>query len=343
MQTNLKIRLLSNVVIVYLLFALAWWSVLLYQKNKDTFEAEAALQELRYQLDTSYAGENFREHPSYLALKSRFQRQEWMILGEGLFFVISLIIGIWLINRAYYKEMTAAQQQKNFILSITHELKSPIATIRLVLDTFIKRTLPEEKIRTLSRNGLKETERLLSLVNDLLLSARLETAYQPNLELVELCGLTRDILLNYPNKNIELQCASEPLHLVADKTGITSIMTNLTENGLKYAPENAPLHILLRPTDTAAEIVVADQGYGIPEKEKKRIFTKFYRIGNEDTRKSKGTGLGLYIVSEIVRAHKGTIKVQDNHPSGTRFVICLPLRQNNHPKSVAHENSIGGR
>ena len=329
MQTNTKIRLLSNVVIIYLLFAFAWWSVLLYQKNRDTFQAKANLLQLQYQLEHPDLGDEFEESRLFQELKSRFQRQEWMILGEGLFFVISLMIGIWLINRAYYKEMTAAQQQKNFILSITHELKSPIATIRLVLDTFIKRTLPEDTIRSLSRNGLKETERLLALVNDLLLSARLETAYQPNLEMVELCSLIQDILQNYPGKNIQLQCDAATISMVADKTGITSIMTNLIENGLKYAPENARLLISLKPSDSNLDIVVADEGYGIPDKEKKRIFTKFYRIGNEDTRKSKGTGLGLYIVAEIVRAHKGSISVLDNLPSGTRFIINLPLRQNN--------------
>lgn len=347
MQTNLKIRLLSNVVIIYLLFAFAWWSVLLYQKNKDTFEAKAALLQTQLYPKGGEQVFQFEQSTPYLLLKDHHRRQEWMILGEGLFFVISLMIGMWLINRAYYKEMMAAQQQKNFILSITHELKSPIATIRLVLDTFIKRKLAEDTIRNLSANGLKETERLLTLVNDLLLSARLETAYQPNLELIRLPELIREILSNYPHNKVSFECSQPALELAADKTGITSILTNLIENGIKYAPDNSPLSISLKQIAQQAEIAVTDQGFGIPDREKKHIFSKFYRIGNEDTRKSKGTGLGLYIVAEIVRAHHGEIKVVDNQPRGTKFVVSLPLRQNNnqvphnikHPTHAAHTTS----
>lgn len=328
MQTNLKIRLLSNVVIVYLLFAFAWWSVLLYQKNRDTFEAKAEVLRLELQMKYGEQAGSFTDSLPYLQLKDLYRRQEWMILGEGLFFVISLMIGMWLINRAYHKEMMAAQQQKNFILSITHELKSPIATVRLVLDTLIKRKLSQDTFNRLCRNGLKETERLLALVNDLLLSAKLETAYQPNLELLELCALHRDIIANYPENAVKFNCSEPDLAMVGDKTGLTSILTNLIENGIKYSPEHTPIQVSLRRIENQAEIIVEDRGYGIPDKEKRRIFQKFYRIGNEDTRKSKGTGLGLYIVAEIVRAHKGKIKVLDNQPQGTRFVILLPLNPN---------------
>jgi signal transduction histidine kinase len=97
----------------------------------------------------------------------------------------------------------------------------------------------------------------------------------------------------------------------------------LLENALKYAPGEAPVRVTVSKLDGKCRIVVADQGPGIPDSEKKRVFEKFYRIGNEETRKATGTGLGLFIVSQIVKAHGGRIELGDNSPSGAVFTITL--------------------
>ncbi|MEM1322580.1 MAG: histidine kinase dimerization/phospho-acceptor domain-containing protein, partial [Bacteroidota bacterium] len=181
MAKNTRLRLLSNVVIGYMMIAFAWWSVLLFTKNRDAFLAKvdnmaivmAAQKEVRDAAE-------FRQTEAYKALEKKYKRQEWMILGEAVVFVISLVIGVWLINRGYNEEMKAERQRRNFLLSITHELKSPLASIKLILETFKKRELGKVQIDKLSSGALKETDRLHSLVNDLLLAARMETAYQPN-------------------------------------------------------------------------------------------------------------------------------------------------------------------
>jgi len=333
MKPNFQLRILSLVVIVYMLLAFSWWSVLLYTKNQDAFRAKAELLKIGMVAEGAVqSSEDFYQSGRYLNLKKQYNRQEWMILGESVVFILILLVGMWLINRAYHREMRASQQQRNFLLSITHELKSPIASIRLVLDTFTKRTLPKEKLDQLSRSGLQETERLHKLVNDLLLSARLESAYQVQIDKINLRELFQDVIYRleprYPKIEFQLEEEFPLTDLEGDRLGMTSVAFNLLENAAKYSEGPAPVVIRISRKGNDVQIDIEDQGRGIPEKEKKRIFEKFYRVGDEDTRKTKGTGLGLYIVKEVAEAHNGTIKVLDNEPRGTIFSIRLPLQVN---------------
>lgn len=330
MKRNLNLRLLSYGVIAYMVLAFAWWSVLLYIKNRDAFQAKTELLRIGMVAEGRIANENeFLAQPAYQALSRRYKAQEWMIFGEAAVFMLSLAIGVWLINRGYIKDMHAARQQRNFLLSITHELKSPIASIRLVLETIRKRDLSKEQAERLTGNALTETERLNTLVNDLLLSAKLETAYQINRENVCLPDLLRELLAQmehkYPEGSFSLDIHGDIPPISGDKMALTSVGLNLLENAVKYSPKPALIAMGLEKLPSRLRLTVADQGIGINEKEKKAIFEKFYRVGNEDTRQTKGTGLGLYIVDQIVKAHDGSIVVLDNTPKGTVFQVDLPL------------------
>lgn len=332
MLTNLKLRLLSYVVIAYMLFAFAWWSVLLYQKNRDAYRAKVELLAMGMAAEGKYhSDEHFRHSESYLDLTKKYQRQEWMIFGEAGVFILSLVIGIYLINRGYNKEIEIAHQRRNFLLSITHELKSPIASIRLVLETMLKRKLNEEQKERLGNNAIKDSERLNELVNNLLLAAKLEAAYQPQYETIRLDEIASDITEalreKFPKVKFATQIQNDVSAFEGDKMGIVSVITNLIENAVKYNHSDAPfIETSLQEKNERLELTVSDNGIGISEKEKKKIFERFYRIGNEDTRSTKGTGLGLYIVDQIVRAHQGKIQVLDNHPIGTIFKINFPLK-----------------
>lgn len=329
---NIKLRLLSYLVIAYMLIAFAWWSVLLYTKNQDAFLAKTELLYITMIAEGNMAIKEsrlaFYKTPAFLDLKKKYTRQEVMIFGEAVVFIISLIAGIWLINRGYNKEIVANAQRRNFLLSITHELKSPIASIRLILETFLKRNLLPEQIQKFSASGLKETERLHTLVTDLLLSAKLETTYQLHLEALQLQPFFADIIHNlkakYPKATFHYHAENNIPIIQGDKTGLTSVALNLLENAVKYSPKHKEIITLnLYKKKDKVIFEIKDEGFGIPEKEKKYIFNKFYRVGNEDTRKTKGTGLGLYIVREIVKAHGGKITVSDNTPQGTIFKIEL--------------------
>jgi len=312
-----------------MLIAFAWWSVLLYSKNKDAYYAKVEMLKMGMVAEGIFhSNEHFLHTEDYLDLTKKYQRQEWMIFGEASFFIISLVIGIWLINRGYNKEIEIAHQRRNFLLSITHELKSPIASIRLVLETFLKRKLKPEQIERFGTNAIKDSERLNELVNNLLFAAKLETAYQPHLEPIHLDELTTDLVDSmsekFPNvifsKNIQTDIPS----IKGDQNGMVSIITNLIENAVKYNfTEQPKIEVSLLEKNGKLFLEISDNGIGIPDKEKKKIFERFYRIGNEDTRTTKGTGLGLYIVSQIVKAHQGKITVADNHPKGTIFKIVF--------------------
>lgn len=325
-----RVRLLTWFIIGYLLLAFAWWSVLLYTKNKDAFEAKAELLRIGMAAENLYGSEAlFRRTPQFRALQKKYQRQEYMILGEASLFIASLVIGIWLMNRGYLKELQLVQQQRNFLLSITHELKSPLAGIRLVLDTFRRRQLTPDQVQLLAGNGLKDTERLNVLVNNLLLAARIEDSYQVTREPVSLNELARQAAeeVRIRHKDAAIQVEAEPdIWIEADRQGIHIVLINLIENAVKYSPGQAriDLHISRSQGDGQARIEITDHGLGIPDKEKEKVFLKFYRIGSEDTRSTKGTGLGLYIVKGILDAHKADIALADNKPAGTRFTITFP-------------------
>jgi len=329
-MTNIKLRLLSYFVIAYMLIAFAWWSILLYQKNRDAYLAKTELLRMGMVAEDIYkTEEHFQHSTSYLKLTKKYKRQEWMIFGEAGVFIISLVLGIYFINRGYNREMEIATQRRNFLLSITHELKSPIASIRLVLETFLKRKLKPEQHSKLGNNAIADVERLNELVNNLLMAAKLETAYQPQLEHLEMSDLVNDIFEKmeekFPTINFRKSVAPNIEMMEGDKMGMVSIITNLIENAVKYNQHDTPeIEVLLQSEKNKIKFEVADNGIGISDKEKKNIFERFYRVGNEDTRRTKGTGLGLYIVNQIVKAHQGKIQVADNQPNGTIFSVYFP-------------------
>lgn len=313
-----------------MLLAFSWWTVLLHTKNRDAFLAKNELLKLNLIAKNEIKNEeDFLKHSFHIELRDAYKRQEWMILGEASVFVLSLLIGIVFINRGYHKEILAAKQSSNFLLSITHELKSPIASIRLGFETLQRKKLSEEQSLVLLKNGINDTDRLNNLVSDLLLSARLESTYQLNTELFSLEILIDEcvqlIKQKFPSAIIKVSLLQEMPEILADYSAIRSVIINLLENAVKYSDNVPEINIGLTSTNERCIIEISDKGIGIDQSERKKIFEKFYRVGNEDQRKTKGTGLGLYIVDQIVRAHNGSITVSSNQPKGTIFNVFLPI------------------
>jgi K+-sensing histidine kinase KdpD len=212
-------------------------------------------------------------------------------------------------------------------MSITHELKSPIASINLVLDTFVKRELPHSTIKELSTDALNESHRLEKLINNILLSIKLNEAYQYNFEPTSVTDMIKQVV----NKNT-LNSSNIPISIIlnhqndiinVDAEAFFSVINNLVENALKYGNDK-PVIVETTEDDKFFYTLVKDNGNGISDNLKKEVFEQFYRIGNESVRKTKGTGLGLYIVKKIVLAHKGNITIENNKPSGSVFKISIP-------------------
>jgi signal transduction histidine kinase len=313
-----------------MLLAFSWWTVLLHTKNRDAFLAKNELLKLSLIAKNEIKNEEeFLKNSFHIELRDAYKRQEWMILGEASVFVLSLLIGIVFINRGYHKEILAAKQSSNFLLSITHELKSPIASIRLGFETLQRKKLSEEQSHVLLKNGINDTDRLNNLVSDLLLSARLESTYQLNTELFSLEILIEECVQllkqKFPSAILKVNLIQEMPEILADYSAIRSVIINLLENAVKYSDSVPEINIGLTSNNERCVIEISDKGIGIDQSERKKIFEKFYRIGNEDQRKTKGTGLGLYIVDQIVRAHNGSITVSSNQPKGTIFNVFLPF------------------
>ena len=314
----------------YVLAAGAWWSYLLYIKNLDAWEAKKALYHYEMQSKGIYDEAFYLSAPEYVQMNDKYQRQGWMVIGEAIVLLVLLILGMGQIHRARKREIALARQQQNFLLSITHELKSPLASIQLSLQTFLRHQLPYDKVEKLSTQSLKEAQRLHQHIETMLLAARIENGYQYQFELLDLLQLIHSCierLRTHFKGEIQLHTTLEEALIHADKYTLESAIFNLIENAIKYAKETPYIHVVIQKDKLEKFFVlkIMDMGKGIPDAEKMRVFDKFYRVGSEQTRTSKGTGLGLYIVQQFVKAHRGTIRIEDNQPAGTIFIVELPM------------------
>lgn len=307
-----------------MLLSMGWWTILLNKKNNETYQTRLELVQKDHLLKTKHDKSLTEQRGEIM---KEYNRQKYMIYGEAIVFGLMLVAGIWLIYRAFKKEYTLSQQQNNFLLSITHELKTPLASIGLTLDTFKNRELSKDQKNTLTDNALNETKRLENIVENLLVTSRLQSKPILNKESISVHGLVSDIenkiKHQFPDRKIVNEI-SQSIKVNADKESFTTVMKNIIENALKYSPENGL--IKLRSFDNEKEITIAceDNGPGITAAEKKRVIGKFYRVGSEETRKTKGTGLGLYLADQIVKAHGYNLKINDNSPIGTIISIIIP-------------------
>ena len=321
----------SNIVVFllvgYLIAAGIWWSYLLYVKNQDAWQAKIGLlaRELAEQGIIEYA--DLQNNISYQLLNKKYSRQEKMIMGEGAVLIVLMLAGLWHVYKLHQKEELLKQQQQNFLLSITHELKSPLASVQLVLETMQKRELNREQLQKLCTHALTENDRLKNHIHAMLLSAKVEGGYTYSFEPLSMVQITEDIIQQQAIKykgDIELIIAADDCIIWADSLTMQTAISNLLENAIKYAANTDKIVVKVLPLgDKKVEFEQQDWGAGINKSEKGRIFAKFYRIGNENTRQKQGTGLGLYIVKKVVEAHKGSISVTDNSPQGSIFKIIV--------------------
>ena len=301
--------------------ALAWWTILLVRKNQEIYQLEKERIEWTVSEDKAEAIAN---------LESRQMRQKAMIFGEALVFTASLLLGIYFINRSYSKEIKVKAQQTNFLLSITHELKSPLAGIRLALDTLINRKGMDTRFEPLVMGAVKESQRLNDLTDKLLVSARMNHSFEIYPSPVSLGEFMDELVQSakqrFSDHEIEFMSEVKTESISMDHVNMRMALDNLVENAVKYSSPGSKIDINLKESDSSINFSISDQGPGIPEAERSMVFEKFYRIGDENTRSKKGTGLGLYIAREIIKKHKGKIHILEKNGVGSTFHIEIPKR-----------------
>lgn len=328
--------LIFYLLVIYVFTSFIWWSFLLLSKNADAFTDQAMLEKIRYDYSNNLpaTSRDYYSTEHYQNIKSRFQRQKLMIIGEGLVFLVLLSAGSIKLWQTFRKEIFLAQQQSNFLLSITHELKSPLASMKLSLQTLLKRSALEDKFQKLVENSVEDVDRLDNMVGNILYAARMEDsslALSPEME--NISNLTNDILKKTGTTYRDSICIKsnikENILIEIERSAFTSALLNLVENAIKYSRGKANVEVSLHQDNDYVVLEVRDNGIGIPEKERERVFKKFYRIGNEETRNTKGTGIGLFIVKRVVDLHKGKISISDNSPMGTVVRVLLPVKYHN--------------
>ena len=252
-----------------------------------------------------------------------------MVIGEGSIFLILLIAGVYKIRSSFKKEINLAKQQNNFLLSITHELKSPLASIKLQIETLLKRDLDEASKGNLFSKILIDANRLNELVDNVLLASRInDESFVMERQDQNIVPMLADIVEKFAKSNEgnhAISFSSEPKEIVMaiDVMAFPGIVTNLIENSMKYSDEGSGIDVELKQDGNKITLLVKDEGDGINDENKDKVFEKFFRVDDELRRKTKGTGLGLYIVNYLVTKHNGTIEIKDNSPKGSVFEIIF--------------------
>jgi two-component system, OmpR family, phosphate regulon sensor histidine kinase PhoR len=261
------------------------------------------------------------------------QDAQWGALAVGVvtFTIILAGLSFWL--ALSIKEINLNHRQANFVDSVTHELKSPIAALQLALQTLRMRALDDAQRGEFHAMMADELSRLDQLINQLLEVGRLDAiGAQEAPEAVPIHGLLYRCAENacaHHKQDLNQVFAFDvpPLTLHARRLVVQLIFSNLIDNAVKYADEPAHVHVAAwRISPDRLRVRITDNGAGVPYEERRKIFRIFYRRGSELERRRKGTGLGLYIVHTLVRRMKGSIDVLDrvDGKSGCVFQIELP-------------------
>lgn len=306
----------------YTIIQFFWWTYLIFELNAEIIELQKVIVNFNSGSDLS------NSITSMGNLDAVFAKKKLMILGEAGVFLVILLTGFFLIKRSHDKEIALALQEQNFMLAITHELNSPLAAIKLNIQTMLRRQLDQDKSRMVLNRTAQEAERLHHLINNVLAASRVDNRgyefYPEKINLVaRIAKFVADTEPFFP-QDIRLESPGE-LDVTIDPLAFELILQNLVENASKYSDDNKVIQISLGKEHEYLKLAVADQGIGIPKEEKKNVLNKFYRVGNESIRRSKGTGLGLYLVDNLVSQMKGHLEIADNQPSGSIFIIKIPM------------------
>jgi signal transduction histidine kinase len=312
---------LFSSILIFVLAQVAWFSLLglwiyWYVSNYIIFE---------------YVGEN--APPQIISDSTNV-----FALVSGIVLLVFISIGMSFIFVYLNKQMNVNKLYDNFIASVTHELKSPLSSIQLYLETINSRNVPLEKQREFVAIMMKDTGRLNNLINSILHLSGIEQkrmarkyphdyqVYKANEIFPELLNKSID-KFHISENSVKIEGNPDCL-CVVDSNWFEILFYNLFDNAIKYSNNQPKINIKLGNTSKKVQLKFSDNGVGLSYKDQKKIFNKFQRIEDAESPSVKGTGLGLYWVKEIVKYHGGKIQVHSaGREKGTMFTISLPIYQ----------------
>jgi two-component system phosphate regulon sensor histidine kinase PhoR len=253
------------------------------------------------------------------------------ILATGTVLLAGVLGGVIAYLTLTVKAFNLNRRQSNFIDAVTHELKSPIASLKLYLQTMARRSVDQQQQQDFHKIMLEDVERLDSLINHLLDAARIERKVEASSEqdvrldqLLEQCGSAICIRYQVPSETVQID--SPQVTVRSQLIQLEILFRNLIDNAVKYGGSPPRVQVRVRPNaDSGVMVSILDNGAGIPSNQRRKVFGRFIRLGNELERSTPGTGLGLYLVRNVIKAINGSIRVSDRElGSGTEFEVMLP-------------------
>jgi signal transduction histidine kinase len=262
----------------------------------------------------------------------------YVVYFFGSLLFLLLIAGLVLIVILLVREVRLNERQSNFVSAVTHELKTPVASLKLYLDTLRLRELDEERRQAFYLTMEQDLERLHSTINNVLNAAMYTERKVEDPQSLDFARLTRRAIdltrtrHQLPEEAIRYE-GPESLVLLGQPTGLETAVLNLLDNAVKYSRERVDVQVEVgRNGDGQVHLRVKDSGIGMTRTHLRFVFNRFYRIGSEARRSRTGTGLGLFIVRSVVKGHGGTVMADSPGPDrGSTFVITLPGLQDAAP------------
>lgn len=313
--------------VLFLSFALlAWWaSFLLFASGELTAAGEHLMKNDPDGVARALGADDAE------SLAAVGTRRKWMFASEAVFFAVVLAVCGWLFLASVRREAALRANQDRFLAAATHELKTPLATISLLLESLRDGRVPDEKRQRYLTNGLLEAERLERGLHNVLKAAGLRSAGAAT---VKTNGdLTADVHEAVTAMQARAHAADVTLEVDApstlpaprDAAALQLVLRNLIDNAIKFSPASSTVHVELSQRGSDARLCVRDRGRGLDEQERERAFQPFWR---GDDRASGGTGLGLHLVHEMVTAHGGAVQADsEGRDQGSIFVVTIPLEE----------------
>jgi signal transduction histidine kinase len=257
---------------------------------------------------------------------------DWTALLGGLILLLVVLAGIYLLFIYWKRQHDLYRQQKNIISQVTHELKSPLASIQLHLETIRLRPLPPKKTEQFLDIMLDDVERLNHLISNLLMAAKLEQRSRvPQRRPIDFSAFLKAYLerkrTNLPEGSCLSLAIEDNIMVSCNPEEMETALRNLFENATLYSPTSPEIRITLRREGKRCDLTFQDKGKGIDPEHLKKVFRMFYRVRSHGEN-IRGTGLGLYIVKSVITAHGGKIRVtSEGIDKGSTFHISLPLAE----------------
>ena len=278
-----------------------------------------------------------------------FTTLHWLLVVLGSLFFVLLIVGLVALCAWLVREMRLNQRQQAFLDAVTHEMKTPLASLRLYLDTLARHDPAPERRRAFVERMQEDVQRLEHTVGQVLSAARAEVRARAPAEAIDLSGVLRgaveEVRQRHGLPDEAIRLAPPPLAVVAGhRPELAVVFRNLLENAVKYSDSPVDVRVEVRRAGRdRVTVEIADRGIGIEPRELRKIFQRFYRAGRDVQRQAAGLGLGLFVVRQLVRRHGGSVQARsEGLGRGSRFVVTLRSAERERPPATARLEARAG-